>query len=88
LSDPKGVIRWHASGAKVVLVENPSGTQTVLGGQTGTAGWTQYSTTFTTGATTTSIDVRAVPGLRSVRRRRAVHFGETSCTCSPCPARN
>jgi hypothetical protein len=59
LSDPKGVIRWHASGAKVVLVENPSGTQTVLGGQTGTAGWTKYSATFTTGSTTTSLDVRA-----------------------------
>jgi hypothetical protein len=47
------------NGAKVVLIENPSGTQTVLGPQTGTATWTQYSTRFTTGSTTTSLSVRA-----------------------------
>ena len=47
-----------ASGAQVIAIESPSNTQTVLSSSSATAGYTFYSTTFTTRTNTTSVAIR------------------------------
>lgn len=52
-------IRTEAvSGSAKVLAIQSNGTTTTLGSVSGTTAWTVYSTSFTTGATTTSVTIR------------------------------
>ena len=55
-----GWIKTKGATGQIVLVEQPSGTQTVVGAQSGSAGWTQYSKTIVTRANTTSLEARVV----------------------------